>query len=412
MGAAIFGDESGDVDYDLRNPEDLINFLIDANIRLVRLSYLLELNAAGRLWPRRQEAEEQGLVRCHEIECLKRAEYVVDEKHFPPVCGGAFVRQRRDTGAGEGRVVRIYSVSHCWEAQQHPDPFGFQAHLLLKWFRETRDFSAFGKNDPDQCWLFIDFISLPQYKRTEAEEQQFRHAMNSMHLLYSHSAIYHVIRLEKIMPAHLHRSLQRDFIEIYCETTNKVELRPFAELVMNDTLYFQRGWCVAETQWMCTRSVSWERSPMTPAMFQERVIRGMEGDPDGLVLIFTHRSDLESVVQLQEKVFRKHAQHKTVLYLYNLPDTELQVLAETLPSLVSLQVLIVQDVDQEHERTNLRQSLAALAASMPKCKELFYANAFGVDLLLLGDPPRRSPPISAWCNASHYNVVESHFVTD
>eukprot|EP00439_Symbiodinium_sp_Y106_P031361 s2862_g3.t1 len=153
-------------EYDLKNPHDFIQFLIDAKIRLVSLRYLMDLQDAGRVWPRRQEAE-QDLVPMEEIENLKQAEVVVPILIDDPIWGAgaatglAFRRQGKSP-------VRIYSVSHCWEAQQHPDPLGFQCSQLLNWFRCALGFHAAGlSSHPDSTWLFIDYICLPQYKRTE-----------------------------------------------------------------------------------------------------------------------------------------------------------------------------------------------------------------------------------------------------
>ena len=44
-------------EYSFTDPKHLQHFLVDANIRLVRLGYLFKLADAGRVWPRRQEAE-------------------------------------------------------------------------------------------------------------------------------------------------------------------------------------------------------------------------------------------------------------------------------------------------------------------------------------------------------------------
>ena len=43
----------------LKDSKHLQNFLVEANIRLVRLEYLFKLAEAGRVWPRRQEAEAE-----------------------------------------------------------------------------------------------------------------------------------------------------------------------------------------------------------------------------------------------------------------------------------------------------------------------------------------------------------------
>ena len=201
-----------DQEYDLQNPHDLIQFLIDARIRLVSLRYLMELEEGGRLWPRRQEAEHD-LVTMQEIENLKQAKFhphppVPDDIHGS-YAGGAFAREAKDP-------VRIYTVSRCWEAQQHPDPFGFQCSRLLDWFRSSR--SEYGGTFyPDTSWLFIDYMCLPQYKRTEEEEVCFRRAVKAMHVLYAHAAIWHVIRVEDIAPSpHFQMS---NCIEIYCSRT-------------------------------------------------------------------------------------------------------------------------------------------------------------------------------------------------
>ena len=371
--------DTDDREYDLINPHDLVQFLIDANIRLVSLRYLMDLHEAGRLWPRRQEAE-QDLVTMEEIENLKQAEFV----------------QRGFKRSGKG-PVRIYAVSHCWEAQQHPDPFGFQSSRLLDLFfpsSSTGVESVTGKMHPDSSWLFIDYICLPQYKRTEDEQVSFSRAMKAMHVLYAHAAIWHVIRLEDIAPsdyldlpkplASMFRCLRRvrspkftdiyceKFIEIYCESTNKVELRPFAELVLNRVPYAQRGWCIAEVQWISTKDSIFGYAPMTPARFREWVKRGLEGEQDGLVLRFTHRDDLNIVVRLQEAVFLKHSQQRTKLCAFDLPLKEVEVLAETLPSFVNLKFLRVV-ITFEADVDLFESCIAILKPVIPLCNSLSEA---------------------------------------
>ena len=104
-----------DKEYDLENPQHLIGFLIDANIRLVRLQYLQYLAREKRLWPRRQEAEHE-TFQDHDGS-VKTALVTIQEYKKLSFQNGFFKRNR----------ILICSVSHCWEAKQHPDPFGFQA---------------------------------------------------------------------------------------------------------------------------------------------------------------------------------------------------------------------------------------------------------------------------------------------
>ena len=395
-----------DPEYDLLNPHDLVQFLIDANIRLVSLRYLMDLREAGRLWPRRQEAE-QDLVTMEEIENLKQAKFVQGREGEMPGypygsrVGGGFKY------SGIKYPVWIYAVSHCWEAQQHPDPFGFQSSRLLNWFfsaSSSATIETVGVFHPDSAWLFIDYICLPQYKRTEDEQVSFSRAMKAMHVLYAHAAIWRVIRLEDIAPSeHLDvpkplpclrrfsitsmfrclRGVQspkftdiycEKCIEIYCESTNKVELRPFAELVLNRVPYSQRGWCIAEVQWMSTKESIFGYAPMTPARFRERVKRGLDGAQDGLVLRFTHRDDLNIVVRLQEAVFLKHCQQRTKLYAFDLPLQEVEVLAETLPSFVNLKILRVVTMYTTEADVDLFEScIAILKPVIPLCNRLCEA---------------------------------------
>ena len=128
---------------------------------------------------------------------------------------------------------------------------------------------------------------------------------------------------------------QSGFIQIYCEATGKLEARPSSELVLNSTPYFQRGWCVAEVQRMCAKDMLYGFSPMSPAVFQDRVARGEQGLADGLALKFTHRSDMKAVVDLQEKVARQ----RTKLLGVGLPHRELVILADALPYFENLQDL-------------------------------------------------------------------------
>ena len=64
--------------YDLTEEADLFNFLLNADIRLVRAEYFQELRTAGRLWPRRQEAENE-LLRDGRSVLIARQE--VEELH-------------------------------------------------------------------------------------------------------------------------------------------------------------------------------------------------------------------------------------------------------------------------------------------------------------------------------------------
>ena len=302
-------------EYDLENPQHLVDFLIDANIRLVRYEYLRHLAQQKRLWPRRQEAEHETFKA--EDGSMRTALATIEE----------YKKQH---------AIWVFSVSHCWEAKQHPDPFGFQARELL---------SQFGHHFGGvSCFFFIDFMCLPQYYRTPDEQVFFKKAMANMHVLYAHASLFHVFRLEKLADERAKAS-PPDFIHIYYEEeagkpgSGKFGPQPFNKLVLNDTPYHERGWCEAEKQWMSTKVHIRGFAPMTPARFQECVERGHQNLPDGLVLKFTHRSDEEIVMKLQEKIFVQQASRRRYMDVLELPESELLLLAESLPHFINLEEL-------------------------------------------------------------------------
>ena len=311
-----------DKEYNLENHRHLLDFLIDANIRLVRGEYLHHLAREKRVWPRRQEAEREtfkekdGSVKTALVTLQEYKEWFI---HDPS--NYMFEKNRK----------YILSVSHCWEAKQHPDPFGFQA-------RELEAQPLVGH------WVFIDFICLPQYYRTPEEQVFFSKAMANMHVLYAHTFVDRIIQFEKLADEKAKASPPH-FIEIFYEEegaepgSGKFGPQPFSKLELNDTPYHERGWCEAEKQWMCTKTAIDGYAPMTPARFREGIERGHQNLPDGLVLKFTHRSDEEIVVKLQEKIFVQQAHARKMLLAFQLPESKLLLLAETLPYFVNLEMV-------------------------------------------------------------------------
>ena len=261
---------------------------------------------------------------------------------------------------GDTCDAAIFSVSHTWESQQHPDPWRWQLRSLLRYFGQLQ-FKAELRGF--QIWVFIDFMCLYQYKRSEEEQQVFQKAMRSMHLLYSHRYIRHVIRLEELTPE-TEKSLEGS-IDMYCEATGKFEARPLSKLVLNSTPYSERGWCVAEVQWMSTKDNLRGCSPMSPAVFQERVARGEQGLADGLRLKFTHRSDAKLVSQLQEEVFLQHARQRKVLIARSLPQHEVSMLATALPHFLNLEQL---SIFSPAEDFNFGNSILELARSLERLR--------------------------------------------
>ncbi|CAK9023504.1 unnamed protein product, partial [Durusdinium trenchii] len=135
--------------YDLQDPQQLIQFLLDANIALVRLEYLQELVAAGRKFLRRQEAE--GEFTAAGLPALVQASELQKLEIDPLGNMSLFVK---DPSPRRVTVV-IESISHAWESMEHPDPHGFQLDQIIQrcpTITSTRS-----------VWLFYDFMSLYQY---------------------------------------------------------------------------------------------------------------------------------------------------------------------------------------------------------------------------------------------------------
>lgn len=359
--------------YDLKWSSSLVGFLIDADIRLVRAEYLLKLAQSRLLCPRRQEAE---LEKFEDVQGSSRTALVTTEEmkslqYFPGPVRGPFpatVDGYFKASNARSKQILIVSVSHCWESQQHADPWGFQ-------LRQLADRLNAPVRAGFEIWVFMDWISLPQYARTPAQQHHFQHAMGSMFVLYSHKAVAWVERIADLTPE-IDRQQPPSVIDIYCKDTGKFEARPFSELVLNNTPYFQRGWCVAEVQWASTKVHLSHFAPMSPATFQERVRQGEVGSSDALVLKFTHRSDSELVEQLQEEVFELQATGRKVLVAKDLPWLEVQVLCESLPCFEVLRVLCLVDSSVGE------QGAVALAKVLHEMEHLLKV---GIDSCALGD---------------------------
>ena len=112
---------------------ELVLFLLDADIRLVRVEFLLELHDTNRLWSRWQEAQ-----------FLKTENGLSALVSHGEMFAWALAMQKSP------KMQRIIALSHCWESQQHPDPWGCQlevlAHALKPIWRSDPDFAPGGPN--------------------------------------------------------------------------------------------------------------------------------------------------------------------------------------------------------------------------------------------------------------------------
>ena len=275
--------------YELSRPEELVRFLREANVALVRGKFLARLIEENRVLPRRQEAEAEkdAFVTDGELE-----EWISKQR---PV---------------------IWTLSHSWESREHADPFGCQICRLKEGFEKT---PALGLEMFHSAWFFYDYVCLYQFKRMENhQEDSFRKAMGNMHVLYAHECT-RTISIQKAAPPSWIDPEKS--IPIYYNHAGKVEPRPIKSLILNDTPYIKRGWTQAELLWSSSRAqmlfipelnlsisgcttdaelLDGEASntaqraevPVTPEIFKQRTEE----------LVFTHRVDLDPVIRLQAKV--------------------------------------------------------------------------------------------------------------
>ncbi|CAE7325732.1 unnamed protein product, partial [Symbiodinium sp. CCMP2456] len=283
--------------YGLVEPRSLISFLSDADVRLVRLEYLIELRESGRVLPRRQEAEAErtasdkpALVGVDELK-----EVMINEEtaHMSMMVRNPAPRQV---------TVRIVSVSHVWESMQHPDPWRFELDNIVDAYRPRQLDSL--------VWIFLDFVSLHQYRRDEAQYKLFQRALQGMHILHAHEAV-EVHRIEELTPQSVRDGCVAR-IPVYWDVKKKVMEIPI--------------W--AERQWATLRaSLKSTSVPLPPEMFRAQMQD----------LKFTHRDDSETVFELQKKVFHQKVSSTTRLVVEDLDAKGLAVLLAALPSYRKLQ---------------------------------------------------------------------------
>ena len=217
-------------------------------------------------------------------------------------------------------IVRFRSISHMWEAMEHPDPWGFQVHSIVERYRELPKDSV--------TWVFVNFMSLYQYKRSAEEDEFFRKGLKRMHWLYSHE-IVQVDILTELTPDD---KKSEGEILVYNAAEDQMKVTPIRELKLNSTPYELRGWCQSESEWSRLRmDVLGGCVPTPPDIFRKRMQR----------MRFTHRNDAEQVLALQEKVFRDKVSKITHLQLQQLSADDLECLHDALPHYNRLEYLVV-----------------------------------------------------------------------
>lgn len=299
----------------LKDPRSFIDFLTSADIRLVRLEFLLELHQDGLAMPRRQEAETM---------CTKNgatALVTLEEYQWLLVNDNTGHISIRAGPKHQLVTVHFRSLSHMWESMQHPDPWRYQLGVAAELYQNLQDV----------VWVFVDFISLYQYKRNDSQDSSFRKALDRMHMLYSHEMVQ-VDILEDLTP----EKMKVDgTLFVYDPTEDAMKWVPITSLKLNPLPHALRGWCQAEKEWARLRMMLTAMGiPTPPEIFRQRMGQ----------MKFTHRDDAEQVFQLQAKVFREKISGTTHLHLERLSAQDLEALHEALPYYQKLQFVVVNGI--------------------------------------------------------------------
>ena len=179
--------------------------------------------------------------------------------------------------------------------------------------------------------------------------------MANMHLMYCHE--YNLtFRIESLTPEDTWNAMkanEKERVPVWDQESKTVKPLPLQSLVENRNLYLERGWCMAEVEWSSLRRVNAQHQridkpkagensdksekdqdlngkiPMTPERFKAAMKKSK----------FTHRSDEDSVIHLQEKIYVEKVTACEELILEGLPGTEVAALAATLPDFKNLKIM-------------------------------------------------------------------------
>lgn len=254
--------------------DDLKHLLLTGAVRLVKNSWLKQ--QGDKAWTRRQDMPE---------EAFATAEEALSEI---------------------STFFAVAVISHAWLQEGHPDPRR-DRRADMKWVYEKSEIK----------YVFLDFMSLHQWPRTEAEYQLFREALSRMHLVYSnpHWLVYRFSTVPSDAP--------------------------------NPVPYGARGWCFFETAVssvgamasITVQNGSIDPScvspvPMKPAAFAEQV---------GNMHFTSKRVDLAVVIELYEKIWPTIKAKDTTLFVYSWGDEEMQEFLKVLPEMAKLREVVYAD---------------------------------------------------------------------
>jgi len=315
-------------------------------VALVKASWLIKLSGAGGRLPRRQEVPQ---------EVMWSADELFD---------GDSIRRGNE----------IIAVSHSWLTQEHPDPAGLQlqalAEYIVAWTRIRPGLIL------PRIAVFLDWCSLTQEPRSEADSALFERAQEYAAIWYAHRLV-RVFLLTAMPKGAATDTLPYDkrgwpAFEMALANLNVLrggEVLDFGR-VESGARHQERGWPETEAAMgalVDANSRALDSTTMGICAFPRRPPFSPKGFEKALLeKTFSNLTDHDLVARLYEEAFEAVAGSTERLDLSDMSwgDAEVDKLAEALPGYTRLEELNL----SRNRITDL--GAGNLAPAIPRCTSL------------------------------------------
>lgn len=195
------------------------------------------------------------------------------------------------------KSLPVLVISYPWLSKEHPDPQGLQLQrispILEAMVTEARECAG------QHCTVgvMLDYCSLPQLPRTEAEQEKFVKGLNTMHKWYAHP-FTHVLLMAGPLPPGSHSNSVPYMSRGWCYIEHQM-----AALVKNsDLLWDYAGYTGALSYYKCIRQLQAHRK-RHPPLSPDQVKAELHELTASGVMKFSYIEDLETVVDMYRRGF-------------------------------------------------------------------------------------------------------------
>ena len=198
---------------------------------------------------------------------------------------------------GKKFSLPVLVVSYPWLSKEHPDPHGLQLQRISPILEAMVAEAQALAGQHCTVGVMLDYCSLPQVPRTEAEQEKFDQGLSSMHKWYAHP-FTHVLLMTAPLPAGRHSNAIPYMSRGWCYIEQQM-----AALVKNSQLLWDyAGYDGAKSYDKCNRQLQAHRErhpPRSPDQVEEEMRQRTEsGD-----LKFSYIEDLQKVVEMYRRGF-------------------------------------------------------------------------------------------------------------